>query len=86
MRISVSNVTLSVPCYRTRVRVITFLPVFPWRVTYLTIGIEKIVIISLHGTIYINDNLKEEVRDGGRCEINDCVSCEGSLPLFGKAK
>ena len=34
MRISVSNVTLSVPCYRTRARVITFLPVFPWRVTY----------------------------------------------------
>ena len=34
MRISVSNVTLSVPCYRMRARVITFLPVFPWRVTY----------------------------------------------------
>ena len=33
MRISVSNVTLSVPCYRTHARVITFLPVFPWRVT-----------------------------------------------------
>ena len=35
MRISVSNVTLSVPCYRTHVRVITFLPVFPWRVTFV---------------------------------------------------
>ena len=34
MRISVSNVTLSVPCYRMHARVITFLPVFPWRVTY----------------------------------------------------
>ena len=34
MRISVSNVTLSVPCYGTRARVITFLPVFPWRVTF----------------------------------------------------
>ena len=33
MHISVSSVTLSVPCYRTRARVITFLPVFPWRVT-----------------------------------------------------
>ena len=33
MRISVSNVTLSVPCYRTHARVITFLPVFLWRVT-----------------------------------------------------
>ena len=29
-----SNVTLSMPCYRTRARVITFLPVFPWRVTF----------------------------------------------------
>ena len=28
-----SNVTLSMPCYRTGARVITFLPVFPWRVT-----------------------------------------------------
>ena len=27
MRISVPNVTLSVPCYGTRARVITFLPV-----------------------------------------------------------
>ena len=33
MCISVWNVTLSVPCYRTRARVITFLPVFLWRVT-----------------------------------------------------
>ena len=35
MRISVSNVTLRVPCYRTRARVITFIPVFPWRVTFV---------------------------------------------------
>ena len=35
MHISVSNVTLSMPCYRTRARVITFLPVFPWRVTFV---------------------------------------------------
>ena len=34
MRISVPNVTLSVPCYGTCARVITFLPVFPWRVTF----------------------------------------------------
>ena len=34
MRIFVSNVTLSVPCYRMRAHVITFLPVFLWRVTY----------------------------------------------------
>ena len=34
MRISMSNVTLSVLCYRTRARVITFIPVFLWRVTY----------------------------------------------------
>ena len=37
MRISVSNVTLSVLCYHTRARVITFLPVFLWRVTYAPI-------------------------------------------------
>ena len=36
MHICVSNNTLSVPCHRMRARVITFLPVFPWRVTYDT--------------------------------------------------
>ena len=35
IRISVSNVMLSVLCYRMCARVITFLPVFPWRVTNL---------------------------------------------------
>ena len=35
MHISMSNVTLSVLCYCTRACVITFLPVFPWRVTII---------------------------------------------------
>ena len=54
MRISVSNVTLSVPCYCTHARVITFLPVFPWRVTYLifcclsNIKITLIVLEAFH--------------------------------------
>ena len=33
--IAESYVTLCVPCHRTRARAITFLPVFPWRVTLL---------------------------------------------------
>ena len=48
MCISVSNVTLSVPCYRTRARVITFLPVFPWRVTYAELNKTWIVFPSGH--------------------------------------
>ena len=31
---------LSVPCHRTRACVITFSPVFPWRVTYASLLLE----------------------------------------------
>ena len=72
MHISVSNVTLSMQCYCTRACVITFLPVFLWRVTINARRKEKLE-LSHRKTIYAR-------RKEMHWEIFQCNGREKKVP------